>query len=109
MICGYVSAVAIIGHYWYWVAVSFVNVILLSLFYQGILHIYPAIVNPFCDAVSDFSWKLFHARTTNQCRSFFVAGERPPYVATGERKHPSQLPPQNPIVQISSTRMKAFN
>ncbi|XRB15393.1 bestrophin [Pseudoscourfieldia marina] len=118
VICGYVSAIAIIGHYWYWVAVQFVNLILLTVFYQGILHIYPAIVNPFCDNVSDFSWKLFHARTVNQCRSFFAAGEKPPYVVAdlddgedvpeGMRRHPAQMPPQLPIVQISSTRMKLF-
>lgn len=114
-ITGYVSAIAIITRYYWYVAVCFAQLIITILFYQGILQVKEHINNPFLDQKCDFPWQLFHARLVRQCVALYEAGSQPPYVvppgSDGDvpkdmRRKPAQMPPQLPTVQISSTRMK---
>lgn len=114
-ITGYVSAIAIITHYYYYIAVSFVQLLITICFYQGILQVKEHTNNPFLDQKCDFPWQLFHARLVRQCLALFKGGAQPPYVVPGEdgsvvgtRSKPAQLPPQLLVVQTTSDRMKLF-
>jgi hypothetical protein len=61
--------------------------------YQGILEIKEHISNPFRDDITDYSFKMFHARLRNECTAFFNCAMNPPY-ATVDEPEPAVLPPQ---------------
>ena len=66
---------------------------LAPILYQGLLDIKEHISNPFRDDITDYSFKMFHARLRNECTSFFACATNPPY-CTEEEPHPAVLPPQ---------------
>lgn len=51
------------------------------------------ISNPFRDDITDYSFKMFHARLQNECSAFFKCAMDPPYT-TVEDPEPAVLPPQ---------------
>ncbi len=51
------------------------------------------ISNPFRDDITDYSFKMFHARLRNECMAFFKCASDPPYT-TEEDPEPAVLPPQ---------------
>ncbi|WZN63002.1 bestrophin [Chloropicon roscoffensis] len=61
--------------------------------YQGLLEIKEHISNPFRDDITDYSFKMFHARLQNECSAFFKCAMDPPYT-TAEDPEPAVLPPQ---------------
>jgi len=61
--------------------------------YQGILEIKEHISNPFRDDITDYSFKMFHARLQNECMAFFKCAMDPPYT-NDEDPDPAVLPPQ---------------
>ena len=64
-----------------------------SAFYQGLVDIKEHISNPFRDDITDYSFKMFHARLQRECQSFFKAAMEPPYTSP-EHPLPAVLPPQ---------------
>ena len=64
-----------------------------SAFYQGLVDIKEHISNPFRDDITDYSFKMFHARLQNECSAFFKCAMDPPYT-TAEDPEPAVLPPQ---------------
>ena len=61
--------------------------------YQGLLEIKEHISNPFRDDITDYSFKMFHARLRNECMAFFKCAMDPPYTTTDDPE-PAVLPPQ---------------
>ena len=51
------------------------------------------ISNPFRDDITDYSFKMFHARLRNECTAFFKCAMNPPYT-TAEEPEPAVLPSQ---------------
>ena len=59
----------------------------------GILEIKEHISNPFRDDITDYSFKMSHARLQNECMAFFKCAMDPPYT-NDEDPDPAVLPPQ---------------
>mmetsp|Transcript_12517 Transcript_12517/g.31787 ORF Transcript_12517/g.31787 Transcript_12517/m.31787 type:complete len:211 (+) Transcript_12517:1-633(+) len=66
---------------------------LAPILYQGLLEIKEHISNPFRDDITDYSFKMFHARLQNECTAFFKCAMNPPYTDQ-DNPDPAVLPPQ---------------
>ena len=88
--------------FWLYFFTRSLLLIAIPIVYQGLGMIRNTIQNPFVPtSATSYSWKVFHARVTNEARDLLRAGRTPPYVP-GQRKAVAVLPPQFIERQISS-------
>lgn len=88
--------------FWLYFFTRSLLLIAIPIVYQGLGMIRYAIQNPFVPtSATSYSWKVFHARVSNESRDLLRAGRTPPYVPS-QRKAPAVLPPQFIERQISS-------
>ena len=83
-----------IAYLYFWCMLGFFELLTIAfLSVLGILEIKEHISNPFRDDITDYSFKMFHARLQNECMAFFKCAMDPPYT-NDEDPDPAVLPPQ---------------
>lgn len=97
--CGTISGIAMRTKRYEWIATQGILLLVMPLFYQGLIMMKHQIWNPFGVQDINLSFEMIRTRLTNECRAMFEAGVSPPYVA-GTSLNAARLPPQLIVRQL---------
>jgi len=97
--CGTISGIALRTGRYEWIATQSILLLVMPLFYQGLIMMKHQIWNPFGVQDINLSFEMIRTRLTNECRAMFEAGVSPPYVA-GTHMNAARLPPQLIVRQL---------